>query len=696
MSNDLSYSVGVDPTDLNTGVAAVEARLQASGQKFEEMPRKYQKAVYEAFEASKVAENEWEQLKIQHAQQEEARLGKRAADSAAVFEAEFARQEQLAAEQLAAAEAERAAEQKLAAYRADVAFARMTNEEKLAVIRQEALVIQGKLQSGELKGVELANTQLQYEQKKSAIYDLNAKIAAETAATLKDQTAEVVQQPGLLGKIQAAGDTVKKTFASMGVELKGIGIGVVAAAFTKFATEAIQSAQKLRDENERMGKPIDAATRSMAALGDALGGVKAAGSATVGFLVGGFTQLGDLIGSGINRLRGISEAQENIAVQTERAANAAEARVAKLKEEQHDVEKVAAARQAASDAEAQAAFAQLSAAEQLNARLAENFKLREQLRNTEKDTLAYYERQKALTENLTQLHELDLKLREEAKKKEDELAQKVTALKDARRLSQEQELELFELQRKKASELTAEEQSRLAVLRLQSQEKNIQVNIDQLAKKGVENLTAEEQNVLALELEELRQVRAQIDAKKGLVVATEAHAASERKVTAEIQTQLDLLNQKAADDSLAPWLSAAFGGVRGHDDFASASDEVLKEIIRRDREAALAAFDPNNTPLTGPGLAAGYLAQKMDRARYEADAAAAQAELDLRASLRSTSYGDALRSYQGDPTNFDSLYSQATSGFSKIDTTNQKLEQTSAQLGRISSQLAASGLFPTI
>lgn len=90
----------------------------------------------------------------------------------------------------------------------------------------------------------------------------------------------------------------------------------------EWAGEAIKQAQETRDKLEELHRPVDNATASLARFGDGLKDVKGLAVDAVGFLVGGFTQIGDLIGSGINRLRGISEAEENINERSNRETDA--------------------------------------------------------------------------------------------------------------------------------------------------------------------------------------------------------------------------------------------------------------------------------------------------------------------------------------------------------------------------------------
>jgi len=337
MSNDLLYTVGVDANELNTGVAAVEARLAQSGVIMSDAPKKMAKASADAFKE--------------------------------IF----------------------TAEDRLSKFRAAESFRRMTDEEKLSLLRHEALGLLTQIQSSEGQSAERAGLQLEYEKKKGAIYDLNQKLVTSSTAAVREQTAEIAQQPGLLGKVSAFADGIKNSFKEMGLTLKGIGIGVLVAQVISLGREAIENAQKTRDEYLAAGKQIDSATRSMAALGDATGSVRDVAVKSVGLIISGWTQIGDLIGTGINRMRGISEAQEAIAAASEREAEAAEKRLKTRKDELLNAEAVARLRKTNDEAERKAAFDKLSAAEQINVLLAEENRLRALMAGTSKNNLIYEE-----------------------------------------------------------------------------------------------------------------------------------------------------------------------------------------------------------------------------------------------------------------------------------------------------------------
>lgn len=311
-------------------------------------------------------------------------------------------------------------EEKLAALRAKNAYAQMDNEGKLSVLRQQASGLLEKISSMEGVSAEKLALQVQYEGKKSEIFNINRSLIAEATQNTIANTTEIAKQPGLLGKVSEVTDLIKKGFKDIGVSIQGAGMGVFVALVSKLGAEAINNAQKTRDEYDKLGKSVDQSTRSMAAFGDGIDAAKKGAVSLVGFMISGYTQMGDVLGSVINRMRGISEAQENIAQAAQRDADAATKRLEKLQQENRDVDKVAAAKKALNEMEAQAAYDRLDNQGKLQSLLNQNIKLNEQIANTEKDTVKYYERKKELQENLNKLKEIGNTLAEQEKRESEE------------------------------------------------------------------------------------------------------------------------------------------------------------------------------------------------------------------------------------------------------------------------------------
>jgi hypothetical protein len=159
-----------------------------------------------------------------------------------------------------------------------------------------------------------------------------------------------------------------------------IGIAGVIAGFKA----TLQHAQDVRSELERMGKPIDDATRSVAAYSDAWDGIKkAVGSASVSVLSFA-TRAGEGLGAVVNMLRGYSVEQqrlnERIASDTEKTL-ASIAAAKKKYEEANSPEKVAAAEERLAAVQRKNAMEQMDAYGRLNALIAERAKLEQDSAN---------------------------------------------------------------------------------------------------------------------------------------------------------------------------------------------------------------------------------------------------------------------------------------------------------------------------
>ena len=273
-------------------------------------------------------------------------------------------------------------EERLAAYREKTAFSRMTDEEKLAVLRAQGMGILDRINAIEGETVEKTGLKLQLEKKKTEIYDLNNKVTADGLVTQKESTEETGEHTKKATGLAGVVESIKKGFKDMGINLQGAGIGIAFAGFISLGKEAIANAQKQRDAYEAMGKPLEASTASLARMGDAMDGVKKAAVAFVGYTISGYTQMGELIGSTINGLRGISEAEEKNAEVSERAANAAEKRRDAARTEAMDVEKLHAAHKALGESQVAYAASKLNAENRYNALLTDAVRIQEKIHAT--------------------------------------------------------------------------------------------------------------------------------------------------------------------------------------------------------------------------------------------------------------------------------------------------------------------------
>ena len=112
---------------------------------------------------------------------------------------------------------------------------------------------------------------------------------------------------GMAKANNAIEDTKKSLKGFGGASLVNtIGVAGVIAGFKA----VLNNAQEVRDELEKMGKPVDAATASVARYADSWDEVKKALASTAVSGLGFFTQVGEGIGSLINRMRGVTAEQE--------------------------------------------------------------------------------------------------------------------------------------------------------------------------------------------------------------------------------------------------------------------------------------------------------------------------------------------------------------------------------------------------
>ncbi len=255
-----------------------------------------------------------------------------------------------------------------------------------------------------------------------------------------------------------------------------------------------------------------------------------------------------------------------------------------------------------------------------------------------------------------------------------------------------------------STNLTNEEKRRLTVLELQTAVRQNQVETTELLNITGRKLTDEEKHRLLVLAYQTDQYEAQIEkinkiakeAKNAAAVVTATASGDPEKIKFELTRQakeavadersgkittaekdkiIQALNEQFTNvvgdlaSTLSAYLNTGIHDIRGSNQFASASDEVLRDIIRRDQEKIFAI---DQQLRQGEGVA-GSVSAKFDRANLQLDADAAQKELDLRKGIRGVDYSTALRNYKGDPLNFDQLYNQINQGYKAQDKANETL-----------------------
>jgi hypothetical protein len=649
---------------------------------------------------------------------------------------EFAEQNKKAMAQL------QTGEERLAEYREKTAFSRMTDEQKLAVLRSQGMSLLGKINSIEGETVEKVALRLQLEKKKTEIYDLNESVQQKGLATQRESTAETADHTKKATGLHGVVESLKKGFKDMGISLQGAGIGVALAGFVSLGKQAIDQAQQQRAEWEKIGKPIDAATRSIAMFGDSIDTIKKGAITSVGFILSGWTQIGEVIGSSINRLLGVTEAQENIAAATEKGVEAAVKRRDAILAEKMDVEKIHAAQQAMNAAQKDYADSKKNAQDKHNALLADEIALIGKINvhkaaglnpiALEKELLekkrAVYESTIALIEleagkriaAIQAAGQLDITMGEKSKtilkeraELEDEYrkmveqttatsehsqkvlvaieANKTAELKLQREYQSSIKLEgaeyetLLKLQLKGLNRLTDEEKFQLQILQLKTREKGIEKQIEDaiaaIRVKAPADVTQKEKDVLR-ELERQKEVVEKLIAAK----MTEADAAknvqlpAEEALTTEAEKRLAVEKKivETKNGGLAGY-SSAFSG--GQTQPQNMSTTMLQGLVAK-QDAILNAVDSTGRQVKDATLAHGDY-----YAKYAAESlrTSYQSELNLRKEIQD--YGKRMGDVAAVMKYGDAQTSRAFNGFVSV------AEQTNTMLQKISQQLTSSGIF---
>ena len=197
---------------------------------------------------------------------------------------------------------------------------------------------------------------------------------------------------------------------------QALGIGGVIAGFRM----AITNAQELRDEADKLGKSIDSGTRSVAELGDAIGGIATGFKNGLTTGLSFFTQLGD---KARQFFQGITQQQEDaareMAKSTGKAADEMEASLKKAREA-NSPEKQQAAQEKLDRAKIKGMAKGSDQQKKLVDLINEGADLQEKLSATPPNTVAAKELQAALEDNKRAAAEMGAAMDTDVKKKKDD------------------------------------------------------------------------------------------------------------------------------------------------------------------------------------------------------------------------------------------------------------------------------------
>lgn len=429
---------------------------------------------------------------------------------------------------------------------------------------------------------------------------------------------------------------LKKVFAAGGITTLALG----------FLKAFVADAQEARAELRKMGEPIPRTTQALAELGDAMDSFKTVAGTSVGFVVSGWQELFGVIASGINRLRGISEAQENERMAGLAAAEAAEARLAKARQE-NSPEKIAAAEKRLAEARRAAAFEAADNEGKMNMLLKENVQLRELVNTTGEKSIKGAEARIALEKNLTEIRKIDAAIA-----KEQEQTQK--------RVNDELEKFFGEVEKgaKKRQELAARlkeiEFDRLPLAQqiesLAKSESELQEKILAAKRAGSDTLQLQvDQAEIQIVLDEKRKQLA------------EQHLAVEQKKTSEMKKQASVMGFM----------------VRGFSQYENASDAALRDLIAKN-ETLIADWEMKLR------LSPNDLTTRMDLGRIQQESENARQELAFREGLRrDLAVGGeelARRNFKGDPLQFDEVLQRVTGQWDRQDEANDILRDIKTSL----------------
>lgn len=455
--------------------------------------------------------------------------------------------------------------------------------------------------------------------------------------------------------------SLKKVFAAGGIATLALGF------LKSFAADA----QAARDELVRMGEPIPRTTLALAELGDAMERFKTLASTSVGYVAAGWQDLFNFIASGINRVRGISESQENQRMAGYAAAEAAEKNLAKVREE-NSPEKIAAAEKRLAVARRDSAMQAADTEGKMNILLQENIRLRELVNTTGEHSIRGAEARIALEKNLVEIRKTDADLT-----KEQAARQKAI---DDQTIKNWDEMIRREKEKAQTAKSAAAEKERA----MEEEQRRLE-EIARIRLKGEENLTEEDKLQLDLlegRLTKEKQLAELIMLTAKLVAGTLTPAEEDRLrvlVAQTQQTDKQLKNTqlitKNAQDQLSLLLFSM--RVRGKEQFKDSDEDSLRELIRRNEENI--RRQEFRKQLAGPlDVAVSFITQA-DIARMQLENENLRQELADRTTLRRDfqlgGVTRARRNFKGDPLLFEEALQRAQGQWDKQDEANQLLRE---------------------
>lgn len=245
-----------------------------------------------------------------------------------------------------------------------------------------------------------------------------------------------------------------------------IGVGGIIAGFRSATTHAME----LRDEAAKVGRTIDDSTASVARFGDAFGEVvQSAKGATVSVL-GFFTRAGEIWGTVINRISGVTAEQEKMRESAAKAAEEQEKQLEKSRKE-NNPERVAAAERKLQEARRANLLESAGIQERINLLTAEQKRLTEEAAKLGENTVARKEKEYEIERVIGELQKAQ---NEKGKEQYDKIAaQRKLALEDAKKLKENEEqrvkvaAELAELAEQEAAAKAKQEEIAKNLKRLQ-------------------------------------------------------------------------------------------------------------------------------------------------------------------------------------------------------------------------------------
>jgi hypothetical protein len=125
-----------------------------------------------------------------------------------------------------------------------------------------------------------------------------------------------------MARANAAGTRFKKALASIGVEARGMGLGLAVGVGLAALRNAVEDAKKTAKEARKLGKDVDGGTMALVRFGETMSGLRGLGTTAFGAIAQGMEKVGLFVGGLVYGFDNAADAAAKMKKEAEAAAKA--------------------------------------------------------------------------------------------------------------------------------------------------------------------------------------------------------------------------------------------------------------------------------------------------------------------------------------------------------------------------------------